>query len=412
MTSARKVDNEIRVAVAWVVVAGVGWWLRSIPLAIVGLLGTATAVAMYVWQRECLVAVTYIRKLGQTRAMFDERIDLDIEVVNDKLLPLAWFRIDDDVPAALDIEGATVVPGRAGIDTLIQLFPMLPYQRIRRHLTIVCSRRGEYTFGPAILSSGDPIGLRKRSVGVPGLHRLLVYPKVFTLAPAGIASRVLIGDERARFEFIDDPSRVAGVREYRRGDPLRYVDWRATARSAELLVRQFEPSVALRVAVFVDLRASRLRLYSLDEPELEFAVSVTASIVSDLAQRKIATGLFASGTAAGMPLAYPPSTSPSMLPIMLEALAKVSSTGIVHFSEVLEAASGTLQQGTSIVTVATEFPEATLIALGELRRRHAVTAVWIASEQGTPPPHEAVDALLVARYSDDWQQREVLDLTS
>ena len=128
----------------------------------------------------------------------------------------------------------------------------LPYQRIRSRLTVIATHRGEFTFGPAKLSSGDPVGLRERSALTEGLEHLLVYPKVFALSPAGIVSRALLGDLRSRRELLHDPSRTAGVREYRVGDPLRFVDWRATARSTSLMVREFEPSVTPRVAVFLD----------------------------------------------------------------------------------------------------------------------------------------------------------------
>ncbi len=407
MRSLRNLDHELYVALVWLALAGIGWWQRSTPLAIVGVLGALTTGVLYVWQRECLVGVTYRRELSQTRAMFDERVTLEIEIVNDKLLPLSWFEVEDDVPSALGIEGGTVVSHGAYGNTLVQLLPMLPYQRVRRRLTVVCNRRGEHTFGPALLSSGDPVGLRIRSGRLVDVQHLLVYPKVFALAPAGIASRVLIGEERSRFELLEDPSRFAGVREYRPGDPLRHVDWRATARSTALLVRQFEPSLTLRVALFVDFRGAWLS----DTGELEFTVAVAASIISELAQRKIATGLFSPGTVSGKPIACPPSGSPAALPTMLEALARASSPlRNMRFPEVLSAESGRLQRGTSVVAVATDFPEATLLAIAELRRRHAVTAVWVETERGSPPPLDLVDALLSARYSDDWQRREVLEL--
>ena len=83
-----------------------------------------------------------------------------------------------------------------------------------------------------------------------------------------------------------DPSRVAGVREYRMGDPLRFVDWRATARSTMILVREFEPSVTPRVAVFLDFKNPTLNLNIVDAPELEFTVAVAASIVTELVARE------------------------------------------------------------------------------------------------------------------------------
>lgn len=411
MKRLRDLDHEIAVALGWLVLAGIGWWRHSLPIAIIGLLGALTTVALYVWFRFCLTGVSYTRSLSQSRATFNERISLDVEILNDKLLPLAWFRAEDEVPAALRIEGGTIVEGGYN-NVLVNLLPLLPYQRVRRHHTVVCTRRGEHTFGGVGLSSGDPVGLRSRSRALTERQRLLVYPKVFALAPAGIASRVLVGDDRSRFELIQDPSRVAGVREYRAGDPLKYVDWRATARSTTLLVRQFEPSVSLRVALFIDFRLGQLRGGPAAADALEFTIAVGASLLSDLALRKVAVGLYSSGSTDGSPIAFPPSTAPTALPTMLESLARASAFGLVRFPEVLSAESGKLQRGTSVVTVATDYTEPTMVAIAELRRRHPVTAIFVEGPHGSAPPAGLVDAVLRTRYEADWAEREVLELGS
>jgi hypothetical protein len=64
-----------------------------------------------------------------------------------------------------------------------------------------------------------------------------------------------------------------------------------------------------------------------------------------------------------------------------------------------------------VVVVALNFSESVLDVIAELRRRNSVTAIWVATERGTPPPAVVFDALFQARYSGDWQQRQVLELT-
>ncbi|HUZ19999.1 MAG TPA: DUF58 domain-containing protein [Acidimicrobiales bacterium] len=409
----QELDAELRVLALFVVLAGVGWWLRSTPLAIIGSLAAVTTLALYVWQRDCLSGVSYRRVVGRERATFGEEVTLGIEIVNDKLLPLSWLHVEDEIPAALEIRGGTVVADdRALVSRLVDVLPLLPYQRVRRQLTISCSHRGDYLFGPARLSSGDPIGFRTRTGRIAGQHHLLVYPKVFALAPDGIASRMLIGDERTRTRLLEDPSRISGVREYRAGDALRSIDWRATARSTGLLVRQFEPTVSQRVALFLDLQVSGRGAFYFEPPALEFTIAVAASVLTELERRGVATGLFSSGTIAGRPLACPPSSSPAQLALMLESLARVTHFGSLEFAHLLAAESSRLRPGTSVVIVSADYPAETLEALGDLRRRHALSALWVANDHGAPPPREHVDALLTARYADDWQRRESLELAA
>jgi len=380
-------------------------------LAFAGILGAVTVLAMWVWQRECLTNVSYRRLLSRERAIFAEEVTLVVELVNDKVLPLTWLRIEDTVPGSLTIRGGTIEEGAARRGAILHLLlPMLPFARVRRRLTVVCDRRGAYTFGPARLESGDPAGYVRRIARLGALDHLLVYPKVFQLEPPGVASRMLLGDRRSSSILLGDPSRVAGVREYRAGDPLRHVDWRATARSPSLLVRVYEPTTALRVALFLDLHAPWTGSRTSSSDLEEFTVAVAASVVADLAARDIGVGLYSAATIDGRPLAYPPRTSPSALPDMLELLARVSAFATVTLADVLASEGGRLRSGISVVVIAADFPARTIAAIADLRRRLPVTAIWVGNEIGAPPPAGTVDAREEVGYVADWKQRTTLEL--
>jgi uncharacterized protein (DUF58 family) len=407
----RRIDGEWWAALAGLVLAGVGWGVHALSLALVGMLGALTAVVLWVWQHESLTAVTYRRTVGQARATFGEEVALDLEIVNDKLLPLTWLHIGDVVPRDLTISGGTMAMSRSDVRReLQQLLPMLPYQRVRRHLTIVCDRRGEHTFGPARLRSGNPIGYRQQFATVAERAELLVYPKVFRILSPPVASRVPLGDYRARSELLGDPSRPAGVREYRAGDPLRHIDWRATARGQGLLVRMFEPTSTLKVAVFADLRLPNFGRMGDDADQLEFAVAVAASVVADLVGRGVATGLYSSGTVKGHAVVREPTSAPGALAEMLELLARASPYGRTSIADLLIAEGGRLRRGASLVVMAADFPEPTLIALGELRRRLPVTAIWVAGDHGRPPPAGLVDVTREVTYRRDWKDQGILDM--
>jgi uncharacterized protein (DUF58 family) len=406
----RRIDGEWWAAAVALAVAGVGWGIHATLLALLGTLGAITAVVLWVWARECLTGVTYTRTLAQPRAVFGEEVTLDIEMVNDKLLPLTWLHVAEEVPPALTIRGGTVLPGQSGLySELHQLLPMLPYQRVRRRFTVVCNHRGEHTFGPTLLRSGNPVGYREKIARIRDPSLLLVYPKVFRLVFPTVASRMPLGDHRGRPELLGDPSRPAGVREYRAGDPLRHVDWRATARSTSLLVRVHEPSSALRVAVFADFQASPSRRHESNHEVSEFTIAITASVVADLLDRGVATGLYSSGTVRGRPIARNPTTSPTALPAMLELLARCSTRTRTSIAELLIDEARRLR-GASAVVIASDYPDSTLIGLSEIRRLLPVTAIWVVSGQGRRPPPQLVDACWEVSYSDDWKERDVVEL--
>ena len=106
------------------------------------------------------------------------------------------------------------------------------------------------------------------------------------------------GDNRPR-DFAGGSAEDVTVREYRRGDDLRRVHWRASAHAGELMVRREEQPWQSRATVFIDNRAHVHRGTGAAS-SLEYAVSAAASIAAHLVQRGFRTRLIsASGTSLG-----------------------------------------------------------------------------------------------------------------
>ena len=123
--------------------------------------------------------------------------------------------------------------------------------------TLHGGRRGRFTLGPLRLRLVDPFGLVRRTVAGSDTAALLVVPRVRplqggpTLAGAGGD-----GGEGARRSIAVHGEDDVSTREYRHGDDLRLVHWRATARTGELMVRLEEKPYRASATVFLDTRAS------------------------------------------------------------------------------------------------------------------------------------------------------------
>ena len=96
-------------------------------------------------------------------------------------------------------------------------------------------RRGDRTVGPAAIEARDVLGLATRPFELEGTDQLLVRPPVYPLGGPRADELVWIfggGDDRQEFDFL---------RHYRRGDPLRDIHWRSSAKlpGEDLVVKQF-----------------------------------------------------------------------------------------------------------------------------------------------------------------------------
>jgi len=118
--------------------------------------------------------------------------------------------------------------------------------------------RGYYQVGPLLLESGDLFGLHRRYRVETEPHYILVYPKVVPLQGYDLGVAPPVGEIRLMHRLYEDPTRISGVREYRAGDPLNRVHWRATARTGELHCKVYEPSTIAGISVLLDFHQGRL----------------------------------------------------------------------------------------------------------------------------------------------------------
>jgi uncharacterized protein (DUF58 family) len=102
----------------------------------------------------------------------------------------------------------------------------------------VCLERGFHQIGPVVLESGDLFGTAPADSAYSPTRNLSWYTRhVVPLTGYDIVSRRPIGDVRMTHKLFEDPTRIAGVREYQYGDPLSRVHWKATARTGSLHCR-------------------------------------------------------------------------------------------------------------------------------------------------------------------------------
>ena len=149
----------------------------------------------------------------------------------------------------------------------------VPAGETRRVVTaLVPTRRGERAADRVTARSYGPLGLgaRQRRLDVPG--RLQVLPP-FT-------SRRFLPEKLSRLRRLDGAvlvrqrgqgSEFDSLRTYVMGDDVRAIDWRATARSRDLVVRTWRPERDRHIVLAVDTgRSSAARLG--DEPRLDGAL--------------------------------------------------------------------------------------------------------------------------------------------
>lgn len=229
-------------------------WAEVVVLAVLGTVVLAVAVAFV------LGRLAYTVELGLVghRVVVGERATGSITVTN------AAGRTA--LPAVMEL------PVGAGVAS----FPVPRLRAGASHddvFTIPTRRRGVVPVGPVRSVRSDPLGLLRRVVEWTRPEELFVHPR--TLSLSGSSSGFLRDLEGQVTQDISSSDiSFHALRDYVAGDDRRHVHWKSTARTGQLMVRQFEETRRSHLAVILSTRAED---YASDD-EFELAVSVCGSL--------------------------------------------------------------------------------------------------------------------------------------
>lgn len=139
-------------------------------------------------------------------------------------------------------------------------------------LDLPTGTRGHFLLPPPNLISGDALGMARRHEPHASAAALTVLPRLHAAAVPAVG-RLLDLDGRTT-EFAPSGSAAfQSIREYVRGDDLRLVHWRSTAKAGTLMVRHHVDPPQPGLAIGLDTRKS-----SWSGDTFEEAVEVAASI--------------------------------------------------------------------------------------------------------------------------------------
>ncbi len=336
------------------ILSGMLWAVWNGQTAIFVLLSLLVATAGFsgLWTRISLTRVDCERFLVQNRAFPGEHLELKLQLVNRKLLPLPWIQIDNEIPNEMARDLVVESGNRTGFGFLRCVAALLWYSKATWKYRLYCHKRGYYPLGPIRMTSGDIFGFYSRSLAKPTNDHLIVYPKIYPVDQFSIPSQHPLGDSKAEQTIFQDPTRISGLRDYTVQDSLHYIHWKASARHQNLQVKVFEPTTTLKTALFLALGSFPTH-DDFCEADFEFAVSVAASIGCHLIEQKALVGLFAntSNFDSRRPTSILPSGGHRQLSAILEALAKVEPVSSASFEAFFKNEQKNLPWGTTIILI-------------------------------------------------------------
>jgi len=157
-------------------------------------------------------------------------------------------------------------------------------ERRRMTVTLIPRRRGDLKSPHVTIRSFGPMGLaaRQRTRALPGQLRVLPPFHSKRHLPSKLRKLREL-DGRAAVQIRGAGTEFDSLRDYVRGDDVRSIDWRATARRTSVVVRTWRPERDRRVVIVLDTsRTAAARIE--DEPRLDTGIEA-ALLLAVLAER-------------------------------------------------------------------------------------------------------------------------------
>ncbi|EFM12327.1 protein of unknown function DUF58 [Paenibacillus curdlanolyticus YK9] len=312
-----------------------------------------------VFRAVALKRLSYSRQFDRTYCFEGDEVHMIETIANEKRFPLPWLRVESLLHASLQFGPEQSANLAVSTGQFMQnhrsFFSLLPMRRIRRTHRVKMLQRGAYTLSTVTLTAGDVFGMSATNKQFAFTEKLIVYPIPMLPEQSDWPARGWQGELSVRRWVVEDPFRRIGVRPYRAGDSMRFVNWRATARTGELQVHQLDTTADYQVLIVLNVEDhAQVWRDITDTARIERGIRLAAGIAEQLIHHGMEAGFAANAPMEDAPqtsiYAAPGSGEPHLY-VLLERMARLKIERLQPFAEYLHALSELLEPSTDMVIV-------------------------------------------------------------
>lgn len=284
------------------------------------------AFALYLLQREVYRRL-WLKSLNVNIAFARDHIfqgekgELKEVVENKKRLPLPMLKVKFKTDRHLIFD---VAKGSSTTDQFYRndVFRVGGGEKVTRTLQFQGGRRGYYSIKSASLVSSDLFLVDMFTGDVPVKAAVYVYPRPYRSDEFWRSLTQLNGEVLTRRHLLEDPFEYRGIREYQPFDPMRSINWKATAKTGELKVNQKNYTSLKSVRVFFNVQDDGIMK---KEDCVELSVRIVAGLCVYFLNQGIQVSCHGNGVdfLTGKPVAIEARAGEGQMDAIYRALARM-----------------------------------------------------------------------------------------
>lgn len=312
-------------------------------------------VQSFIFYKMGLRGVIIRRSFSSRHAFQEDEIYLYEEIINRRPVPVPLLVIESRIHKSLGLSTAVELEANAS-NYHRSVFSMLPFCKIVRKHKVRLLKRGYYPLKSIAVSTYDLLGFIKVAKDeLPLEGAITVYPKFLDEEALNIPSHSFLGDWVVRRWIIDDPFVNAGVRSYLPTDPMKKINWKATARTGDLMVNNHDYTADTRLLILFNSDLTEIQWSGVTNTELlEQGLSMCATYAKQAVERGLEVSFASNGQNLFKKEEYamvPMGSGEQHLYIILEELALLSFDHVTSFHYFLGELLRTSMQKSDILIV-------------------------------------------------------------
>lgn len=211
------------------------------------------------------------------------------------------------------------------------VFSVLGRQRITREIAVDCRKRGHYAVSDADLTTHTLLYKKSYSVGIGTDASIYVYAKMTDVSEIMTVCERMLGTLQCAKRLYEDLFAFRTIRSYTTDDPMKAINWKASAKTGALMVNTFDSVQSQKVMIFLDVADTGILK---QEALVEENIAIAATLARKLLRQGIETGFAWNGADGGEWIL--PTNRKSVLIGLERTLAEYDAAkGTVFFSQIV-----------------------------------------------------------------------------
>jgi len=221
-----------------------------------------------------------------------ERGQLEVWVENRKILPIPALKVKFRVSRNLQFEDTKKSSIVTDYYYRNDVLSARPYMRHVRKLPFEAMGRGYYEINGMDLVGTNFFLSKEYPKELACQAKIYVYPRPYMDSRFSETLQRINGEVLSKRHLLEDPFEYQGIREYSPFDTMRDINWKASARTGDLMVNVKGYTALKAVRIFLNLEdGALLRHMEL----LELSIRIASGVSQLFLQEGIRTALYTNG---------------------------------------------------------------------------------------------------------------------